>query len=96
MQDAIIHRDLKRLILEIDSKETDEQRVQLLESYRANVPEFNEFILKMLATIGTLDNLTVDKDGNLLSTAAATATTASQDSDDLTRTIVKKSLKDWL
>ncbi|KAF2071655.1 hypothetical protein CYY_007030 [Polysphondylium violaceum] len=65
IQSAITHNKLKELILEIDSKESDAERIQLLTMYRKNIPEFNEFVLQVLATIGTLDNVDIDQEGNL-------------------------------
>ncbi|KYQ88609.1 hypothetical protein DLAC_11350 [Tieghemostelium lacteum] len=66
IQSCITHKKLKELILEVDNKTLDYDRIDLLEQYRKNIPEFNEFILKVLTTIGTLDNLSIDNNGNLI------------------------------
>ncbi|EFA82920.1 hypothetical protein PPL_03698 [Heterostelium album PN500] len=66
IQDAIDHKELKSLILEIDSVDDESQKILLLNKYRDTIPEFNQFVLKMLATIGTLDNLTVNETGELI------------------------------
>eukprot|EP01132_Coremiostelium_polycephalum_P004101 gene4101-5130_t len=67
IQGLLDHKDLKKLILSIDEQPFDNDRIDLLNQYRKNIPEFNEFVLKVLATIDTLDNLSIDHDGNLIS-----------------------------
>ncbi|EGC39378.1 hypothetical protein DICPUDRAFT_86105 [Dictyostelium purpureum] len=63
---VITHKQLKSLILEVDEQPNDFDRIRLLQEYRKKIPEFNEFILKVLATIDCLDTLTIDNDGNLI------------------------------
>ncbi|KAN0011679.1 hypothetical protein ACTFIU_011257 [Dictyostelium citrinum] len=63
---VITVKSLQQLILEIDQQPTDQDRIQLLQQYRKKLPEFNEFILKVLATIDSLDSLTIDESGNLI------------------------------
>ncbi|KAM9998467.1 hypothetical protein ACTFIY_008107 [Dictyostelium cf. discoideum] len=63
---VITVKSLQQLILEIDQQPSDQDKIQLLQQYRKKLPEFNEFILKVLATIGCLDSLTIDENDNLI------------------------------
>ncbi|KAM9959892.1 hypothetical protein ACTFIR_000993 [Dictyostelium discoideum] len=63
---VITVRSLQQLIIEIDQQPSDQDKIQLLQQYRKKLPEFNEFILKVLATIGCLDSLTIDENDNLI------------------------------
>ncbi|KAM9963879.1 hypothetical protein ACTFIW_005520 [Dictyostelium discoideum] len=63
---VITVKSLQQLIIEIDQQPSDQDKIQLLQQYRKKLPEFNEFILKVLATIGCLDSLTIDENDNLI------------------------------
>ncbi|GAM20582.1 hypothetical protein SAMD00019534_037570, partial [Acytostelium subglobosum LB1] len=65
IQTSTRHNELRQLIMEIDDIEDEQQKIQRLDHYRNTIPEFNEFVLKMLATIGSLDNLSITTDGVL-------------------------------
>ncbi|KAK5584920.1 hypothetical protein RB653_006538 [Dictyostelium firmibasis] len=66
INNVITVKRLQQLILEIDQQPSDQDRIELLQKYRKKLPEFNDFILKVLATIDNLDSLTIDEDGNLI------------------------------